>query len=717
MSVTPPNGIRRALAASGRGASAILAIAASQRLLTFALNAALVRSVSADVLGYAANDMELLLSTIHFLSREGCRLVALRAPLDVFGARQGRSRQQLVNLAWLPVPVGLGLSAIAAAVILMFSSDGGSVHKEERHSTLIYCVAAAVEALSEPAYILCQSMLLYNARARAEIAATLLRCVSTYALVVVAGLGPLAFAIGQLVFATTLALGFSTFLVVHIAAEAKAAAAVAAAAIPNPERGAARDFVAAVKLALPRQLASPPSSASNSVVAWLGAQIGPERVSLLGAFSLQGLVKHALTEGDRLLLTALASRAQRGVYAVVTNYGSLAPRLLFAPLEEAERASVSKLLGGAASDRVQAIGVDVSAAAEGDVTARSTQVAEMPLRRRRGARKSLSARMRASSSAIGAPSMATSVASLSGRKVKPRDELTRAAPRRRSSSRRSSYQGITKRTVAAARASAANEVPAATPAKDESTASVGGQPYRRSSISQAAVLDASPLSPSQLSQPAALALAGSILIATLRLATTAGLIVAALGPPNARAVVGSLLGSRWVTTEAAPALAAYCVYVLFLAINGAAEAFGAAAAGPRAVLYYNGLMACAAITAATVAAVLLPTGGAVALVGANVAAMIIRGGASLMFAARTLRGANPAVNWRAAAPSLAAATALIAAAGATAAVQGATVMTFRDSIRQLTLGGVIAAPAIAFAMWMDISALRRAWRAVRGVEL
>ena len=132
--------VGKLLAASGRGASAVLAIAASQRVLTFALNAVLVRSVSADVLGYASNDMELLLSTIHVLAREGCRLVALRSPMDLFDARHPRRRQQLVNMAWLPVPVGLGLSAAAAAVTL--AAGRGRSSREEATATLVYCAAA-----------------------------------------------------------------------------------------------------------------------------------------------------------------------------------------------------------------------------------------------------------------------------------------------------------------------------------------------------------------------------------------------------------------------------------------------------------------------------------------------------------------------------------------------------------------------------------------------
>ena len=157
----PPSETALLVASSARGASYLMAATVVQRLLTFGLNAALIRRVSADVLGFAASDLELMTATILFLSREAPRLVALRAPAAATaawraeGARreggkaQGASEsattgerrsesamrgagvrrsasgdsssslalQQLVNLAWLPVPLGAAL-ALCAGVAL-----------------------------------------------------------------------------------------------------------------------------------------------------------------------------------------------------------------------------------------------------------------------------------------------------------------------------------------------------------------------------------------------------------------------------------------------------------------------------------------------------------------------------------------------------------------------------------------------------------------------
>jgi oligosaccharide translocation protein RFT1 len=76
-----------------------------QKLLTFGMNQVIVRHSSPEVFGIAAVQLELLLSTLLFLSREGIRLALLRSVVN------DRYRlQQFVNISWLP-----------AALVLMFT--------------------------------------------------------------------------------------------------------------------------------------------------------------------------------------------------------------------------------------------------------------------------------------------------------------------------------------------------------------------------------------------------------------------------------------------------------------------------------------------------------------------------------------------------------------------------------------------------------------------
>jgi len=64
---------------------------------------------------------------------------------------------------------------------------------------------------------------------------------------------------------------------------------------------------------------------------------------LVGALALEGVAKHLITQGDRIVLLASAGEDTKGLWAVVSSYGSLAPRLLFQSLEEAARGLFGRL--------------------------------------------------------------------------------------------------------------------------------------------------------------------------------------------------------------------------------------------------------------------------------------------------------------------------------------------------------------------------------------
>lgn len=66
---------------------------------------------------------------------------------------------------------------------------------------------------------------------------------------------------------------------------------------------------------------------------------------ILGAsLFIQSIVKHALTQGDTFLITALAPPLAQGIYALANNYGGLLARLLLQPIEESSRNKFGKLL-------------------------------------------------------------------------------------------------------------------------------------------------------------------------------------------------------------------------------------------------------------------------------------------------------------------------------------------------------------------------------------
>jgi hypothetical protein len=710
------------VARSARGATYLMAVVAAQRLLTFGLNALLIRSVSPEVLGFAGSDMELLLSTILFLSREAARLVALRAPLGALSVQRGGSgvaRQQLVNLAWTPVPLGAALAVAAAAVFARRAAAAAAGGKDgapssssslagEAAGVAAYCLASLVETLGEPAFILGQAALLYGGRASAEVAAVVAKVVVTYVLVAVvlggggggSGSGgwwlqqvltaPLAFGLGQLAYATVLAGGYWVALLRHVAASTPAAGGGGGSSSAGATLRAARTL-------LPRQL--PVDDAPKTVRrrhphlvgagvaarahAWLAAQVGAPQLALLRGLAWQGGLKHLLTEGDRLLLTQLATRPQRGVYAAVSSYGSLVVRLLFAPLEEATRGLLSKLLSSSSG----------SGSGDGDGGSNKAEEGGSPVA--------------PPSAAASSPPATAGASSGSG-----------SLRRRRSR-------------------------PANVPLPD-------GGAVRKQAAGEAA--DGTPTAPSSTAATASSAAAASsalrVYTAVLSLVLPAGLAITALGPPLAGVAAGVLLGPRWrqqqqqlspqegggsssppsALDDAAGALAAYCVYVSSLAVNGVTEALATAACGASGLATYNAAMAAVSAGYAAAAVAGLAWGGIPGLLVAGCANMAARVGVAWAvvlapWAAShglSLRGAVGA-----ALPSPATGAAFVAAAGGLTALRWALrlppaaaagdaavglALLASPRVAALVAGGAVAAAGVAGCLWAcDRARLAGSW--------
>jgi oligosaccharide translocation protein RFT1 len=56
------------------------------------------------------------------------------------------------------------------------------------------------------------------------------------------------------------------------------------------------------------------------------------------------MIKHILTQGDSMMLAALSTLEDQGIYALAANYGGLIARMFFQPIEESTRSNLGKLL-------------------------------------------------------------------------------------------------------------------------------------------------------------------------------------------------------------------------------------------------------------------------------------------------------------------------------------------------------------------------------------
>lgn len=85
-------------------------------------------------------------------------------------------------------------------------------------------------------------------------------------------------------------------------------------------------------------------------------------LSLSFSLYLQTAIKYVLTEGDKYLISALATLKDTGMYALSANYGGLIARMLFRPIEDSSRNLFAKLCSDAGEARQVSGVTKVSAA-------------------------------------------------------------------------------------------------------------------------------------------------------------------------------------------------------------------------------------------------------------------------------------------------------------------------------------------------------------------
>jgi len=264
--------------------ASLIGLQVFSRLITFALNQTLVRIASPLIYGAASVQFDLVLGTILFLSREGTRAALLRS------LTPGRDRL----LALGPILLG-GPMAVFVGVGYARFWAGEEVRRQDGFgkAVMVYVIAALVELMAEPFYNEAVWRRKVGERVRIEGAAVVSRTMVTLALLLLgkAWMSPLeAFASGQLVYALVLFGGY----VVRF--------------------GSAWDGE------------------------WKWKEVNRETKRLVGVMMAQSLLKHVLTEGDRMVLSTFPLDAQ-GAYALSSAYGALLARMVFQPVEESLRLS------------------------------------------------------------------------------------------------------------------------------------------------------------------------------------------------------------------------------------------------------------------------------------------------------------------------------------------------------------------------------------------
>ncbi|KAI1751368.1 Rft-1-domain-containing protein [Xylaria castorea] len=327
-----------------RGASLLIILQIASRAITFVANQLLLRFLTAQLLGVSAQ-LEVYYLSVLFFARESLRVAIQRQGTiddDDTNHREGRqgkraadatASQSVVNIAHLSLGLGL-TSSLGLGWAYLRYVDAATASTPYLDTALrIYGVAALVELLSEPAFVVLQHRLRFGPRAAAESIATFLRCLVTFGAANWGwkqglDLGVLPFALGQLAYGVGL-------LAVYMWYGSRLARSEGFSLFPRP---------------VDHDMASGKAkkhSTRNENYA-LGYFFTPT-LQLVYSLMSQSLVKHVLTQGDTFLVSVLCDPRSQGVYALANNYGSLLARLVFQPIEESSRNYFSKILSSSSA--------------------------------------------------------------------------------------------------------------------------------------------------------------------------------------------------------------------------------------------------------------------------------------------------------------------------------------------------------------------------------
>ena len=129
------------------------------RLITFILNAIILRHISGEVLGIVNVRLLLLFDTIIFISREAFRKACLKKPSN--GDWKGT-----FNLVWLSVPIGI-LSSLFLCYIWTchFEQPSSTLRDQYVMAVILVCASAIIELCHEPFFIIGQIFMWVKFRA------------------------------------------------------------------------------------------------------------------------------------------------------------------------------------------------------------------------------------------------------------------------------------------------------------------------------------------------------------------------------------------------------------------------------------------------------------------------------------------------------------------------------------------------------------------------
>ncbi|KNA09795.1 hypothetical protein SOVF_150180 [Spinacia oleracea] len=287
------------------------------RGIPFFFNTWIIRHLTAADYAVYAVQFHLLVTCILFVSREGFRRACMRAEIKSDDSSAGEYAAKILKVAWLSLPLGVFFTVIACAFVfwwqnLSYSSPYGQ-------AILLNGFACLLELLAEPLYILAQYTFCLKLRMVVESAATLSRCVTTYALIV--GNNDMekatVFALSQVSYGGCVCLGYWCYFAFYHKLQ--------------------------------------------------GSKLFPFRVGdmmtydkplskMCTLFTLQSFQKLILQEGEKMVLVWFDTPYNQAVYGLIDKLGSLVVRMVFLPFEESSYTIFARSASEDSKDRRKDLG-------------------------------------------------------------------------------------------------------------------------------------------------------------------------------------------------------------------------------------------------------------------------------------------------------------------------------------------------------------------------
>ncbi|CAF4925372.1 unnamed protein product, partial [Rotaria sp. Silwood2] len=118
-------------------------------------NGLIIRQIDVNIIGIANVRLQLLYTTILFLSRESFRRTVPKL-------NDLRSIHHYINLTWFIIPIGLFIISVTLPWTLFIQTNNAEEYPFYYKACSFYALAAFIELLSEPFYLLATVTLNYH---------------------------------------------------------------------------------------------------------------------------------------------------------------------------------------------------------------------------------------------------------------------------------------------------------------------------------------------------------------------------------------------------------------------------------------------------------------------------------------------------------------------------------------------------------------------------